>query len=129
MPKKKPIAKRLNKLFQDLTPESPAEPQATPQAPEQAPVKRAPAQRSATAPTETVPVQRAQRALQPVSADTVPVLDSSKMSLAFQSGQNTWATLQVVDETRERHWSPDEQLLVKQVTDQLTLALENARLF
>ena len=129
MPKKKPIAKRLDKLFQDLTPESPAEMQKASKAPEQAPAKRAPADRSATTPVETVPAARVQRALQPVSADATPVLDASKMSLAFQSGQNAWATLQVVDETQDRHWSPDEQLLVKQVTDQLSLALENARLF
>ena len=51
------------------------------------------------------------------------------MTLAFQAGQNSWATLQVMDEAEQRHWSQDEQLLVKQVTDQLSLALENARLF
>jgi PAS domain S-box-containing protein len=51
------------------------------------------------------------------------------MSLAFQMGQNNWATLQVMDETEQRRWSQDEQLLVKQVADQLSLALENAQLF
>ena len=51
------------------------------------------------------------------------------MSLAFQAGQNSWATLHVADETEERRWPQDEQLLVKQVADQLSLALENARLF
>ena len=51
------------------------------------------------------------------------------MSLAFKTGQNNWATLQFVDETTPRSWSQDEQLLVKQVADQLSLALENARLF
>jgi PAS domain S-box-containing protein len=51
------------------------------------------------------------------------------MSLAFQAGQNSWATLQVLDESAQRTWSQDEQLLVKQVADQLSLALENARLF
>ena len=51
------------------------------------------------------------------------------MSLAFQAGQDSWATLQVADETEERRWTQDEQLLVKQVADQLSLALENARLF
>ena len=129
MPKKKPIAKRLNKLFQDITPESPAEQRPGSKAPEQAPIKRPAVERPATAPAETTPATRVQRALQSFSADTVPMLDSSKMSLAFQAGQNTWATLQVIDDTQQRHWSPDEQLLVKQVTDQLTLALENARLF
>jgi GAF domain-containing protein len=34
-----------------------------------------------------------------------------------------------MDETEQRQWSQDEQLLVKQVADQLSLALENARLF
>ncbi|HEY3475413.1 MAG TPA: GAF domain-containing protein [Anaerolineales bacterium] len=51
------------------------------------------------------------------------------MSLAFQAGQSSWATLQVLDESGQRSWSQDEQLLVKQVADQLSLALENARLF
>ncbi len=51
------------------------------------------------------------------------------MSLAFQTGQNNWATLQVMDEKDERKWSQDELLLVKQVADQLSLALENATLF
>ncbi|HET6594496.1 MAG TPA: GAF domain-containing protein [Anaerolineales bacterium] len=35
----------------------------------------------------------------------------------------------MVDEAEQRSWSQDEQLLVKQVADQLSLALENARLF
>jgi len=126
MPKKKPIDKRLNKLFEDLTPESPAEPKPAAEAREKPAVKRAPVERSATTPVDTVPESRARRALQPVSAE--PFFDRSKMSLAFQSGQNAWATLQVVDEAQERDWTPDEQLLVKQVTDQLSLALENARL-
>jgi PAS domain S-box-containing protein len=51
------------------------------------------------------------------------------MSLAFQAGQNNWATLQVLDDAQGRRWSEDEQLLVKQVADQLSLALENAHLF
>jgi GAF domain-containing protein len=53
----------------------------------------------------------------------------SVMTLAFQAGQNSWATLQVMDDTEQRIWNQDEQLLVKQVTDQLSLALENAHLF
>ena len=35
----------------------------------------------------------------------------------------------MLDETNQREWTPDEELLVKQVSDQLSLALENARLF
>ncbi|MBN2548961.1 MAG: GAF domain-containing protein [Anaerolineales bacterium] len=37
--------------------------------------------------------------------------------------------LEVMDDTPQRTWSEDEILLVEQVTDQLSLALENARLF
>jgi GAF domain-containing protein/ActR/RegA family two-component response regulator len=37
--------------------------------------------------------------------------------------------LEVIDNDPQRVWSEDELLLVEQVTDQLTLALENARLF
>ncbi|MBI3172575.1 MAG: GAF domain-containing protein [Chloroflexi bacterium] len=51
------------------------------------------------------------------------------ISIGFQTDQTNWATLHVVDEERTRTWSSDDQMLVKQVTDQLSLALENARLF
>lgn len=51
------------------------------------------------------------------------------MSLAFQTDERNWATLRVVDETSPRAWEIEEQMLVKQVADQLSLALENARLF
>lgn len=35
----------------------------------------------------------------------------------------------MVDENQTRSYSTDEQLLIQQVSDQLSLALENARLF
>jgi GAF domain-containing protein len=44
-------------------------------------------------------------------------------------GQNNWAVLHVADDMPNRHWTDDERLLVEQVADQLSLALENARLF
>ncbi len=37
--------------------------------------------------------------------------------------------LEILDEDPQRQWSQDELLLIEQVTDQLTLALENAQLF
>ncbi len=37
--------------------------------------------------------------------------------------------LEILDEDPERQWSQDELLLIEQVSDQLTLALENAQLF
>jgi GAF domain-containing protein len=119
MPKKKPIAKRLRNLFEDVRPEqTPAElkPASTKRVSEEKPLQ----------PTEVRPTTKAQRSVEipsPISQD------KSALSLAFQAGQNSWATLQVLDESEQRAWSQDEQLLVKQVADQLSLALENARLF
>ena len=53
----------------------------------------------------------------------------ASMSLIFRTPEQDWNQLQVVSETADRTWGPEEQLLVKQVVDQLTLALQNARLF
>jgi GAF domain-containing protein/CheY-like chemotaxis protein len=43
--------------------------------------------------------------------------------------QDTLSLLEIIDDTPNRYWNPDERRLIEQVTDQLTLALENARLF
>jgi PAS domain S-box-containing protein len=119
MPKKKPIARRLKNLFEDVRPEqTPAEfkPAASKRASEEQPLQ----------PAEARPIPKERRTVEIAS----PVSQaSSSLSLAFQAGQNSWATLQVMDNAEQRAWSQDEQLLVKQVADQLSLALENARLF
>jgi signal transduction histidine kinase/DNA-binding response OmpR family regulator/PAS domain-containing protein len=117
MPKKKPIDKRLNKLFEDLTAEEAAQPK-------NASNKRATEERSL--PATRVPASQPARSVD-VAKRAQP--NEMALSLAFQAGQNNWATLQVVDENASRSWNQDEQLLVKQVADQLSLALENARLF
>jgi signal transduction histidine kinase/CheY-like chemotaxis protein len=54
--------------------------------------------------------------------------DSGTMSLAFRKDDKNWATLKVIDDTASHAWAMEEQMLVKQVADQLSLALENARL-
>ena len=119
MPKKKPVDRRLKNLFEDLRPEQ------TPAESKPAPTKRAPEERNLP-PAESTPISRERESTQITS----PLAQTpSALSLAFQAGQNSWATLQVVDESEPRTWSQDEQLLVKQVADQLSLALENARLF
>lgn len=51
------------------------------------------------------------------------------MSLAFRKDEKSWATLRVSDDSTPRVWATEEQMLVKQVADQLSLALENANLF
>ncbi|HLO14441.1 MAG TPA: GAF domain-containing protein, partial [Anaerolineales bacterium] len=119
MPKKKPIDRRLKNLFEDVRPE-------------QAPAEFEPASHSHALeekqfqPLESKPATRVRQPAEIISDISHP---ESTMSLAFQAGKDSWATLQVLDETEQRKWSQDEQLLVKQVADQLSLALENARLF
>ena len=119
MPKKKPIDKRLKNLFDDIRPEQ------TPAELSPAATKRAAEETSAPAADAKAPAKERQR----VELSRPTPSSGSALSLAFQAGQNSWATLQVMDETEPRNWSQDEQLLVKQVADQLSLALENARLF
>ena len=121
MPKKKPIDKRLKNLFEDITPEQP-------------PLETKPTSGKGAVPADAAPRPRGDLLLESPGrrrqlAAVSTASSSSAMSLAFQMGQNNWATFQVMDEAEQRQWSQDEQLLVKQVADQLSLALENAQLF
>ena len=93
MPKKKPIDKRLNKLFTDINPE---QAQTDPKA---GSVERAP-DAFLSSPLENVPTPEPRESSQVIKSMDAP--GSSTMSLAFQTGQNTWATLQVMDEKDER---------------------------
>ena len=117
MPKKKPIDKGLDKLFQAIKPEDAGA------QPERGSRSETPGNMASSA--EEVPATLPARPVETAKHHSI----NEAMSLAFQMGKNSWATLQVVDETAPRSWSQDEQLLVKQVADQLSLALENARLF
>lgn len=129
MPKKS-TSKRLDQLFENIQEEEakpsgkagkrpPGSPAKKPAAPSARPSGRPLAQTGALPPAETVSVARQG------AGEGAP----SSMSLAFQLDNRNWATLQVVDETAPREWDPNEQLLVRQVTEQLSQALENARLF
>jgi GAF domain-containing protein len=62
-------------------------------------------------------------------SDNFSHVSSTMISTAFRTDEKSWATLKVVDESRQHTWGAEEQMLVKQVADQLSLALENARLF
>ncbi len=126
MPKKKPIAKRLGKLFDDLQPVTPGADSASrplQAAPEIAPEPLQPISAETASPT----IQRPARVREVRPAKAQPVSDTA-LALAFQSGQEDWA-LQVLDDSNQRVWTDEERLLVQQVADQLSLALENARLF
>jgi len=122
MPKKKPAARRLNKLFESIKPEE------TSSESKRAPRKKA-VEEQVAPPPPPVSVKTISPPTRPVELIQRASQNTRDISLAFQAGQNNWATLQVMDETEQRRWSPDDELLVRQVADQLSLALENAHLF
>ena len=53
----------------------------------------------------------------------------SVLEVPFQAGQAGNLLLEVIDERSERIWTEDERLLISEVTNQLSSALENARLY
>jgi GAF domain-containing protein/CheY-like chemotaxis protein len=56
--------------------------------------------------------------------------DPAVLAMPVQVGDNeTDVLLELVDESTGRKWNTEERLLVQQVADQLSLALENAQLF
>jgi len=120
MPKKKPIAKRLDKLFDGINHVEPT-------------TESRPSPRKSSAEEQVQPASEAKPVVKRARSTNIKPIGITQtdtaISLAFEAGQNNWATLQVMDESNERKWSEDDQLLVKQVADQLSLALENARLF
>ena len=136
MPKKKQkIDKRIDTLFDGVQPE---ETQSAPKR-DQARVQREAGRQSAEPRGGGRSAARPRLAgtgmLTPQRVDSIVVDQGNELgappsiSIGFQMDQTNWATMHVVDEERSRTWSADDQLLVKQVTDQLSLALENARLF
>ena len=123
MPKKKPINKRLNKLFDEITHE---EPNAKPQPEKERVSKKAPANEQSTSSAEQ---KNTHKSIRPVESSTSIIQTDTALALAFQTAPDSWSTLQIHHDSPNRKWTEDDQLLVKQVTDQLTLALDNARLF
>jgi PAS domain S-box-containing protein len=129
MPKKRKIDNRLDKLFREIKPDdAPSKPKRT-KVTHGAPLPvtdlRPAAVSSEPVTKPQLPTIQPPPAVRPESEDGGP----SSLSVSFQASQQDWATLQIVDETTTRTWSQNEQLLVKQVADQLSLALENAQLF
>lgn len=134
---KKPTSKRLDELFDGMQDERAKPPEKTKKKTPAHPGDKKPAV-SATHPVPTRPMARASASTQ---TSVLPPSESASiaqrggsgtpasMSMAFQMDSRSWATLQVVDELAAREWDPNEQMLVKQVVDQLSHALENARLF
>jgi PAS domain S-box-containing protein len=103
-----------------------------------APAPATPARTPAAAPPSGAQPLKQTRPLparQTAGLRTMPVAhrpdtaSDSGLALSFQTGIGDWSTLQIVDEVGARAWDEDDHLLVKQVAEQLSLALENARLF
>jgi PAS domain S-box-containing protein len=140
MSKKPKIDKRLDSLFKSLTPE---EFNSIPKD-ESKPEKKAP---SSPADSSNAPkpgsatgqkINETVRPRKPYTGELIPPEPArtrgnenttATYAVNIQTGYEGWATLRVMDETNTRQWTHDEKLLVKQVSDQLSLALENARLF
>jgi PAS domain S-box-containing protein len=130
---KKKINNRLNKLFEDIDKEPEAK-ETTSAAGNGKKVKKQI--------TPALSVSSAEESPEPFSGidlstlsekasvpDGLQLTPSTMLSTAFRTDEKSWATLRVVDEVGQRTWGTEEQMLVKQVADQLSLALENARLF
>jgi PAS domain S-box-containing protein len=140
MPKKPKINNRLDKLFHDIHPEENAAQTARQKikaeresaAPVDAPPS--PPMPARQKPEEVAPFLAFQAA-EPALVTSEPAArqegsaGTSSYSTNIQTGYSDWSTLIIADENAEREWTPDEQLLIQQVSDQLSLALENARLF
>ncbi len=121
---KRNINKRLEHIFDDVRTED-AKPAKS--------VKRPPVSADLLHLAKAVPTRPRGHQAKPITPrieDSPAIADTTgSISLAFRKDEKSWATLRVVDETASHAWAQEEQMLVKQVADQLSLALENARLF
>jgi len=149
MPKKQKLDKQLDKLFKEIIhPEELAsrgrrKPEVLPEAQKETPRPETPRIVPTTTPagataalgqaTPTRPFKRYTGTLVPpeplIRQQTSENAAPSNYSINFQAGVNDWSTLRVIDEGSQRVWTQNEQLLIKQVLDQLSLVMENARLF
>ncbi len=134
MPKKPKIDKQLDKLFKDFQPEDAAsKPKSKPKVEKEAPLPAdpKPVRQNSEHAAPARPVKRHTSTLTPFEPVIVQQeeINTSSYSVNIATGFSEWSTLRIVDESSDRSWTPDEQLLIKQVTDQLSLALENAQLF
>ena len=131
MPKKK-TNNRLDKLFDEINKEAQKQVSGPASNDKKSSKERAsnlPESLASESPKPFSPVDISAHAeITPKISDTsLPI--STILSTAFRTDDRNWATLKVVDESEQHIWGSEEQMLVKQVADQLSLALENARLF
>ena len=139
MSSSKKIRSRLDKLFTDIQENEGQRPASTDAAapkksrPVQAPAPvPAPAQISTTPrPVKTTgmlpPLAAAEMPQNVTIAEAGPGSTSTIMTIPFQAGDE-WNLIQLEKESPQR-WREEDQALVKQIVDQLGLALRNAYLF
>jgi PAS domain S-box-containing protein len=128
----KKIRNRLNKIFTDIA--SPESDETSGKGSKQPSRKRAPSA-APTSPESPRQVNKhTGRLMLPEDLDrkTVTIAESvsgslSTLAIPFTDG-DTWSSIEIVDE-KERKWNNEEQALLRDVVDQLTLALQNAKLF
>ncbi|GAB4418363.1 MAG: hypothetical protein Kow002_05240 [Anaerolineales bacterium] len=127
--KKKQINQRLDKLFDEIKHEE-KEQAKSPEGGAAKPVSSSRGRKAIKPTPKTKEIkslmQQEQQALESTKPGFQP---SSALSAAFRIDQDSWATIKIIDETEQRVWGTEEQMLIRQVGDQLSLALENARLF
>jgi signal transduction histidine kinase/DNA-binding response OmpR family regulator len=137
----KRIQKRLDQLFSDI--KQAEEPSVRPQGTEPPAVEsrvEIPREKRSRPQAPTLAEQHAVRTTPP-GMGTKPLgkeplalvreslqTESATLALPFRTGTDAWSVLEVSSQDEKRAWNQDEQLLAKQVTEQLSLALENARL-
>ncbi|MCP4142783.1 MAG: GAF domain-containing protein [Chloroflexi bacterium] len=120
---KKQINNRLDKLFDNIKEE---EEKVT----EKLVSEKKPEKASQTKRKEKTSFDNQRQSERELLSVQVESTDShATMSLPLRMDTESWGMLEIVDETPQREWDIEEQLLVQQVSDQLALALENARLF
>ena len=137
----KRIQKRLEKIFTDFkqveqtTPgqqDAVIEPVARPES-VRPPRGKTPARTGAARPKPRRPrTELGTKPLGPeaqVRAQIEPTGPTDRLSMPFRTELQNWEVLEITNPTEGHLWGTEDQMLVKQVTDQLSLALENARLF
>jgi GAF domain-containing protein len=127
---KKKINKRLDKLFDEINKEAEAPAEGTKRSGELPTTPLSPSVKvSPDAPEQFSNGDLSMLEDRHPMPKQVSLSPSTMLSTAFRTDENSWATLKVVDDSEQRKWGSEEQMLVRQVADQLSLALENARLF
>ncbi len=137
----KRIQKKIDQLFSDLaqtedkTPQPAGKQKTTPkkaQLPASAPDLKPAAPSAGKVSSRRAPSRKGDQATGPTPqalTQTAEMESSATLLVPFQRSPDNWVALEAKSPDMDRLWSREEQTLVKQVTDQLSLALENARLF